>query len=120
MSHVALINSQILVAPYTAVKCQKQTQVISTSRFGPHRIVIKKWNEDTCFLTSNNRTLLNTNGSLGDNFTRKIEKIPTSLFIVLIMPTWLDETRRQNSTNFWCGNFFNFSCNRTLVLCRFK
>jgi hypothetical protein len=26
-----------------------------------------------------------------------------------MIPTWLDETRRQNSTKFLvCGNFFNF------------
>jgi hypothetical protein len=29
------------------------------------------------------------------------------LFIVLMMPTWLDETRRQNSTNFWCVGIFS-------------
>jgi hypothetical protein len=68
-------------------------------------------------------------------YPRKIEKIPThqkfvefcrrvssnqvsiirtmnkvrilNLFIVLMMPTWLDETHRQNSTNFWCVGFFS-------------
>jgi hypothetical protein len=62
--------------------------------------------------------LLNTNGSLGDNFTRKIEKIPTHqkflirlilcLFIVLMMLTWLDETRRQKFDKFLVWEFFQF------------
>jgi hypothetical protein len=29
------------------------------------------------------------------------------MFIVLMMPTWLDETRRQNSTNLWCVGVFS-------------
>jgi hypothetical protein len=42
-----------------------------------------------------------------------------TLFIVLMMPTWLDETRRQNSTNFWCVGIFSIFRGYNIIKIRF-
>jgi hypothetical protein len=52
---------------------------------------------------------------------KKLKKIEIilNLFIVLMMPTWLDETRRQNSTNFWCVGIFSIFRGYNIIKIRF-